>query len=105
MADAPDCALPCARTPFDSRGQYLHRICERVPQPIRLVPPYLFQDRLAKLPQNPAHVDVITGAVAKHGLRVAPVAQSLQGQAVGVLEPVDRAIDTSEQRRLVCDRP
>ena len=37
-----------------------------------------------------AHVDVIIGAIAQHGLRVAPVAQWLQRQAMRVLEPVDR---------------
>ena len=55
-------------------------------QPIRLVLPDLFQDRLAKLTEHAAHVDMVIGAVAQHGLRVAPVAQWLQGQAVRVLE-------------------
>jgi len=43
--------------------------------PIRLVVPDLFQDRLAKLTQHEPHLDMITGAVAQHGFRVAPVAQ------------------------------
>ena len=74
-------------------------------QPIRLVLPDLFQDRLAKLTEHAAHVDMIIGAVAQHGLRVAPVAQWLQRQPVRVLEPVDRALDASEQRRLIRDCP
>ena len=37
-----------------------------MPQPIRLVRPDLFQARLAKLTENAAHVDMITGAVAQH---------------------------------------
>ena len=85
------------RWSFDSRGQCLHRVCERVTQPIRLVLPDLLQDRLAKLTEHAAHVDMIIGAVAQHGLRVAPVAQWLQWQAVRVLEPVDRALDASKQ--------
>jgi hypothetical protein len=44
-----------------------------VTQPIRLVLPDLLQDRLAKLTEHAAHVDMIIGAVAKHGLRVTPV--------------------------------
>ena len=52
-----------------------------------------------------AYRDMVIGAVAQHGLRVAPVAQRLQGQAVRVLEPVDRPVDASEQRRLVRDGP
>jgi len=47
-------------------------------QPIRLVLPDLFQDRLAKLAEHAAQVDMIIGAVAQHGLRVAPIAQWLQ---------------------------
>ena len=74
-------------------------------QPISLVPPDLFQDRLAKLTEHAAHVDMIIGAIAQHGVRVAPVAQWLQGQAVRALEPIDRALDASEQRRLVRDCP
>ena len=42
-------------------------------QPIRLILPDLFQDRLAKLTEHAAHVDMIIGAVAQHGLGVAPV--------------------------------
>jgi hypothetical protein len=57
----------------------------------------LFQDRLAKLTEHAAHVDMIVGAIAQHDLRVAPVAQWLQGQAVRVVEPVDRSLDASEQ--------
>ena len=40
-------------------------------QPIRLVLPDLFQDRLAKLTEHAAHVDMVIGAVAQHDLRVA----------------------------------
>ena len=43
-------------------------------QPISLVLPDLFQDRLAKLTEHAAHVDMVIGAVAQHGLRVASVA-------------------------------
>ena len=63
------------RWSFDSRGQCLQRVCERVTQPIRLILPDLFQDRLAKLAEHAAHVDMIIGAIAQHGLRVAAVAQ------------------------------
>ena len=48
-----------------------------MPQPIRLLLPDLFQDRLANFAENAAHVDMVIGAVAQHGLRVAPVAQRL----------------------------
>jgi hypothetical protein len=48
-----------------------------VTQPIRLVLPDLFQNRLAKLTAHAAHVDMIIGAVTQHDLRVAPVAQWL----------------------------
>jgi hypothetical protein len=64
---------------------------------VRLVLPDLFQDRLAKHTEHAAHVDMIIGAVAQHGLRVAAVAQWLQRQAVRVLEAVDRTLDASEQ--------
>ena len=82
---------------FDSRGQCFHRVCERVPQPISLILPDLLQDRLAKLTEHAAHVDMMTGTIAQHDLRVAPVAQWLQRQAVIVVEPVDRAVDASKQ--------
>ena len=49
---------------FDSRGLYLQRICERVTQPISLILPDLFQDRLAKLPEHEPHVGIIIGAIA-----------------------------------------
>ena len=45
------------------------------------------------------------GAVAQHGRRVAPVTRWLQRQGMRVLEPVDRPLDASEQRRLVRDCP
>ena len=63
-----------------SRRQCVHRICERVSPMVVL--PGLIQDRLAKLAEHAAHVDMNICAVAQHGLRVAPVAQRLQGQAV-----------------------
>ncbi len=66
-------------------------------QPIRLVLPYLFKDRLAKLAEHAAHADMIIGAVAQHDLRITPVAQWLQCQAVRVLEAVDRPLDSSKQ--------
>jgi hypothetical protein len=59
----------CARTPFDSRGYGSQGVCERATQPIRLVLPDLFQDRLTMLHQHAAHVDRIIGAVAQHDLR------------------------------------
>jgi len=68
-----------------------------VTQPICVVLPYLFRDRLAKLTEHPAQVEMIIGAVAQHDVRVAPVARCLQWQAVRVLEPVDRTLDASEQ--------
>ena len=81
----------------DSLGQCFHRICERVTQTICLVLPDLLQDRLARLTEHAAHVDMITGAIAQHDLRIAPVAQCLRRQSVGALQPVDRAIDASKQ--------
>ena len=75
----------------------VHRVCERLTQPIRLILPDLLQDRLAKLTEHAAHVDMVIGAVAQHGLGVAPVAQWLQRQAVRVLQPVDRTLDASKQ--------
>ena len=66
-------------------------------QPIRLVLPDLFQDRLAKLTEHAAHLDMVCGALAQHGIRVAPVTQWLQWQPVRVLEPIDRALDASKQ--------
>ena len=66
-------------------------------QPIRLILPDLLQDRLAKLTEHAAHVDMIIGAVAQHDLRIAPVTQWLQWQPVRVLEPVDRSLDASKQ--------
>ena len=68
-----------------------------MPQPIRLVLPDLLQDRLAKLTQYAADLDMIIGAIAQNVLRVAPVAQWLQRQAVSVAEPVDRALDAGKQ--------
>ena len=55
-------------------------VCQLVTQPIGLVLPDLFQHRIAKLTEHPAHADMIIGAVAQHGLRVALVAQWLQGK-------------------------
>jgi len=46
----------------------------------------LLQDRLAKLTAYAAQADVIMDAVAQDDVRVAPVAQWLQRQAVGVPE-------------------
>jgi len=40
---------------------------------------------------------MIIGAIAQNVLRVAPVAQWLQRQAVSVAEPVDRALDAGKQ--------
>jgi hypothetical protein len=40
---------------------------------------------------------MVLGAVAKHGFRIAPIAQWLQRQSVGVLQPVDRAVDARKQ--------
>ena len=65
-------------------------------QPIGLVLPDLFQDRLAKLTEHAAHLDMVIGAVAQHDLWVAPVTQWLQWQPVRVLEPVDRTLDASK---------
>ena len=69
-----------------SRRQRVQCIRKRMTQPIRLILPDLFQDRLAKLTEHAAHVDVVIGAVAQHGLRVAPVTQWLQRQAMRVLK-------------------
>jgi hypothetical protein len=79
-----------------SRGQCFHRICERTPQPISLVLPDLFQDRLTKLTEYTAHLDMIIGATAQHVLRVAPVAQRLQSQVVSVLKAVHRTLDACQ---------
>ena len=86
-----------ARCSFDSRGPYLQRICERVPQPIRLSLPDLFQDRLTKLTEHSAHLDMIIGAVAQQGLWIAAVAEWLQRQAMRVLEPIYRTVDASKE--------
>ena len=43
-------------------------VCERVTQPICLVLPDLFQDRLAKLTEHAAHADMVIGAIAQHRL-------------------------------------
>ena len=51
-------------------------------QLIRLILPDLLEDRLAKLTEDAAHVNVIIGAVAQHGLRVASVTHWLQRQAL-----------------------
>jgi len=84
------------RRSYDSRAQRLHRIRKRVPQPISLVVPDLFQDCLPKLTEHAAQADMIIGAVAQHDLRVGSVAHWLQWQAVSVLESVDRTLDASE---------
>jgi len=55
-----------ARWSFDSHRQRLHRIRERVTQPIRLVLPDLLQDRLAKLTEHAAHGDVIISAQSRN---------------------------------------
>ena len=52
-------------------------VCQLVTQPIRLVRPDLLKNRLPKLTEHAAHVDMIIGAVAQHGLRVGSVAQWL----------------------------
>jgi len=57
----------------------------------------LFNDRLTKLTEHAAHLDMICAAIWQHGLRVTPVAQWLQRQPVRVLEPVDRSLDASKQ--------
>ena len=72
-------------------------VCERVTQPVRLVLPDLFLDRLAKLTEHGAHVDMVIGALAQQEPEVAPIAQWLQRQPVGVLKPIDRAIDSSKE--------
>jgi hypothetical protein len=68
-----------------------------VSQAIRLFFPDLLQDRLAKLTEHAAHVHMMVGAIAQHGLWIAPVAQYLQGQPVRVLEPIDRSFDASKR--------
>jgi hypothetical protein len=45
-----------------------------VTQPICLVIPDLFQDRLSKLTEHSAHVEMISAAIAQYDLWVAPVA-------------------------------
>ena len=89
--------LPFRRRRFDSIGQRLHRVSERMTQPIRLILPVLFQNRLAKLAEYAAHLNMIIGASAQHALWVAPLAQWLQRQAVRVLEAVDRSLDASKE--------
>jgi hypothetical protein len=66
-------------------------------QPIGLILPDLLQNRLAKLTEHAAHVDMISGAIAQHGFWVMPVFQWLQWQAVRVLESIDRSLDASKQ--------
>ena len=80
-----------------SRRQHVHRVRERVTQPIRLVLPDLLQHRLAKLTEHAAQVDMVTGVVAQHVLWIVSVTQWLQRQPVRVLEPVDRTLDASKQ--------
>jgi hypothetical protein len=53
------------------------RVSERVTQPICLVLPDLLQDRLAKLTEHAAHVDMIISAVAQHDFRVTTVTERL----------------------------
>src|SRR4029450_9972959 len=72
-------------------------------QPIRLVLAHLLQDCLAKLAEHAAHLDVVCTAIAQHDLRVTAVTEWLQGQAVRVLEPIDRSFDASKQLGLVRD--
>jgi hypothetical protein len=57
----------------------------------------LFQDRLAKLTEHAAHLGMVCAAIAQHRLWIAPVAQWLQRQPVGVLQPVDGAFDSSKE--------
>ena len=61
-------------------------------QPIRLVVPDLFQDRFTKLTEHAAHVVMVISALPQYDLRIAPVIQWLQRQAMRVLEVVDRAV-------------
>jgi hypothetical protein len=69
---AADCAPTVrARWSFDSRGQRPPRFRERLTQPIGLVLPDLLQDCLSQLIEHAAHADMIIGAVAQQGLRVA----------------------------------
>jgi hypothetical protein len=67
---------------------------------IRLALPDLFDDRLAKLTEHAAHVDMVISALPQYDLRIAPVTQWLQRQAVRVLEAVDRAVHACQYRRL-----
>jgi hypothetical protein len=66
-------------------------------QPIGLIVTHLLQDRLAKLTEHAAHLGMVCAAIAQHDLRVTPVAQWLQRQAVRVLEAVDCTLDASQQ--------
>ena len=59
--------------------------------------PVLLQDRLAKLAEHAAHADMVISAVAQHGPWIGSVAERLQGQAVRVLEAVNRMLDASKQ--------
>ena len=54
----------------ESSGECAARFRKCVAHPICLALPDLFQDRLAKLTEHAAHVDMIIGAVAQHVLRV-----------------------------------
>ena len=66
--------------------------------------PSLLASRTASLSPHAAQMEMISSSAgAQHGLRVAPVTQWLQWQPVRVLEPVDRSIDASKQRRLIRD--
>jgi hypothetical protein len=53
------------------------RIRERLPQPICLILPDLFQDRLPELTEHAADVEMVSGAVAQHDLWVRSVSQRL----------------------------
>ena len=70
------------------------RTALRLQVPAQPIFPDLLQGHLAKLTEHAAHVEMVIDAVAKHDLRVTRVAQCLQRQPVGVLQPVDRAIDS-----------
>jgi hypothetical protein len=85
------------RWSFDSHGQHLQCVRERVTQPIGLVLPDLFQDRFAKLTEHTARADMVVGAAAEHDRRVTSVAQRLQRQAMRVLEAIKRSLDASKQ--------
>src|SRR5688572_6111601 len=93
----PGWLLPFRRRRFDSIGQCFQRVRKRLTQPIGLILPDLFEDRLAKLTEHAAHVDMVIGAIAQHDLRVTLVAQWLQRQAVRVLETKGRSVDASKQ--------